>query len=91
MREQGIRPVPPPVRLTLRYVFSDARARDADNFAVIAKSVVDGLVKAGVLAGDNGARLSERIEFVKQAGARRLEIVIAPAGQAGGLDGSGEG
>lgn len=79
VREQGIRPVPPPVVLTLRYVFSDARHRDADNFAIVAKPVVDGLVKAGILAGDNAARLSERIEFVKEPGARRLEVEIREA------------
>lgn len=78
VKVQRIRPVPPPVVLTLRYVFSDARHRDADNFAIVAKPVVDGLVKAGILAGDNAARLSERIEFVKEPGARRLEVEIAP-------------
>ncbi len=81
VREPGIRPVPPPARLTLRYVFSDARHRDADNFAIVAKSVVDGLVKAGILAGDNAARLSERVEFVKEKGARRLEIVMEHAAE----------
>jgi hypothetical protein len=73
---QGIRPVPPPVRVTLRYVFPDARHRDADNFAVIGKPVVDGLVRSGILAGDNAARLTQRIEFVKEAGGRRLEVLI---------------
>jgi hypothetical protein len=78
--KQRIRPVAPPVRLTLRYVFSDDRHRDADNFAVIAKPVVDGLVKSGVLSGDNAARLpTPAVEFVKERGARRLEIILEPA------------
>lgn len=73
---QGIQPVPPPVRVTLRYVFPDARHRDADNFAVIAKPVMDGLVRSGVLAGDNAARLTQTVEFVKERGGRRLEVLI---------------
>ena len=76
---QGIRPVAPPVTVTLRYVMPDARHRDVDNFAAIGKPVVDGLVRSGILAGDNAARLTQRVEFVKEPGARRLEIVIAPA------------
>jgi hypothetical protein len=73
---QGIRFAPPPVRVTLRYVMPDALHRDADNFAAIGKSVVDGLVKSQVLAGDNAARLTQAVEFVKERGARRLEVVI---------------
>jgi hypothetical protein len=42
---------------------------------------VIGLVKAGILAGDNAARLSERIEFVKEKGARRLEVVLEHAAE----------
>lgn len=76
---QGIRPVAPPVALTLRYVFPDERHRDADNFAAIGKPVVDGLVKSLILAGDNAARLTQRIEFAKERGARRLEVVLEPA------------
>jgi hypothetical protein len=75
---QHIRPVPPPVVVTLRYVFSDSRHRDVDNFTIIAKPVIDGLVKAGILAGDNAARLRQRVEFVKEPGARRLEVVLTP-------------
>lgn len=73
---QGIRPVPPPVACTLRYVMPDDRHRDADNFAGIGKPVIDGLVKRQILAGDNAARLALRVEFVKEPGARRLEVVI---------------
>lgn len=80
-RRQGIRRVPSPALLTLRYVFSDARARDQDNFAVIAKPVVDALVKAKLLDGDDAARLTCRVEFVKEPGARRLEVVLEPAGR----------
>lgn len=78
---QHIRPVAPPVMLVLRYVFPDARHRDADNFAVIAKPVVDGLVRSGILEGDNAARLTQRVEFVKQQGRRALEVVLESAGE----------
>jgi hypothetical protein len=78
---QGIRPVRPPVDVTLRYVFADGRARDVDNFAVIAKPVIDGLVKAGILEGDDAKRLRERVVFVIEKHARRLEVVLAPATQ----------
>jgi hypothetical protein len=73
---QGIVPVAPPVRVTLRYVMPDARVRDEDNFAIVGKSAIDGLVKAGILAGDDSKRLTERVVFVISPGARRLEIVI---------------
>lgn len=76
---QGIRPVPPPARVTLRYVMPDRTHRDADNFAVIAKPVIDALVRSGVLVGDNFVRLSQRVEFVHEKKARRLEIVIEEA------------
>jgi hypothetical protein len=76
---QGIRPVPPPVVLTLRYVMPDARHRDVDNFATIGKPVVDGLVKSSILAGDNAARLTQRVEIVCERGRRRLEVVIEEA------------
>lgn len=84
---QGIRPVPPPAAVTLRYVFGDARHRDPDNFAIIAKPCIDGLVRAGILAGDDGARLTQRVEFVKEPGSRRLEIIVTPAPDAGGGEG----
>jgi hypothetical protein len=80
---QGIRPVAPPVRLILRYVFPDARHRDSDNFAVIGKPVVDGLVRAGILEGDNAARLIATVEFVKRPKQRRLEVVLNPVDQNG--------
>jgi hypothetical protein len=87
VREQGIRPVPPPAHVTLRYVMPDDKHRDADNFAAIGKPVIDGLVKSQILQGDNAARLTQRVEFVKERGARRLEIEIAPATEARGGEG----
>ena len=86
---QGIRPVPPPVRVTLRYVMPDKIHRDVDNFAAIGKPVIDGLVRSKVLAGDNAARLSQRVEFVYEKGRRRLEIILAPA--ASGAERTAEG
>jgi hypothetical protein len=79
---QGIYRVAPPVHVTLRYVMPDEKHRDADNFAAIGKPVIDGLVKAQILAGDNAARLTQRIEFVKERGARRLEVLLEPLGPA---------
>lgn len=76
---QGIKPVRPPVDVTLRYVFADARARDVDNFALIGKPILDGLVKAGILEGDDAKRLREQVVFVVEKHARRLEVVLAPA------------
>lgn len=76
---QGIQPMRPPVKVTLRYVFADARHRDDGNFSLVAKPVLDGLVRSQILEGDNHARLQERVEFVKERGARRLEVVMEPA------------
>jgi hypothetical protein len=73
---QEIRPMRPPVLVTLRYVFGEDRQRDADNFAVVGKPVIDGLVRAGVLEGDDAKRLTERVEFVVERGARRLEVIL---------------
>jgi hypothetical protein len=78
---QGIRPVRPPVDVTLRYVFAGNRARDIDNFAMIGKPILDGLVKAGILEGDDAKRLREQVVFVVEKHARRLEVVLAPAGR----------
>lgn len=75
---QGIRSVPPPVHVILRYVMPDDIHRDADNFAAIGKPAIDGLVRSGILAGDNAARLTQRVEFVKERGRRALEIVLEP-------------
>jgi hypothetical protein len=87
---QGIVPVSPPVQVILRYVMPDRRARDEDNFAAIAKPVIDGLVKAGILEGDDSKRLTECVVFGKVTGVRRLEVVLtlAPHGAAEG--GGGE-
>jgi hypothetical protein len=85
-RRQGIRPVQPPVDVTLRYVFADNRARDVDNFAMIGKPILDGLVKAGILEGDDAKRLREQVVFVVEKHARRLEVVLAPAGRQDGED-----
>jgi hypothetical protein len=73
---QRTRPVRPPARLTLRYVVGDARARDRDNFALVGKPILDGLVRSEILAGDDAARLDLRVEFRVERGARRLEVVL---------------
>lgn len=76
VKRQDIRSVPAPAAIVLRYVFPDVRERDEDNLGIIAKPVVDGLVRAKILAGDDSRRLKRRIEVVKERGARRLEIEI---------------
>lgn len=75
-REQGIVPVPPPVHVTYCYVVPDHTRRDWDNYALIAKPVQDGLVKAGILVGDHYAVLTGDVRFRVQRGCSRLEVVI---------------
>lgn len=77
-RRQGIKPVPPPVQVTYRFVVPDRGRRDWDNYALICKPVQDGLVKAGVLVGDHYAVLTASVVFHVEKGARRLEIVLEP-------------
>jgi len=43
----------PKVRVHLTQYVTDARKRDADNLGQLAKAVVDGLTRAGVIADDN--------------------------------------
>jgi hypothetical protein len=38
-------------------------------------------VKAGILEGDDAKRLREQVVFVVEKHARRLEVVLAPAGR----------
>lgn len=51
-REQNIKPVEQ-CHITFEFCFSDRRKHDPDNYALCAKFLLDGLVKAGVLSDDN--------------------------------------
>jgi Holliday junction resolvase RusA-like endonuclease len=77
-KRQGIRPVPPPVHVTYCFVVPDRTRRDWDNYALIVKPCQDGLVKAGILAGDHFAVLTGDVRFRVERGCTRLEIVIEP-------------
>lgn len=50
---QKLQPVENPVIVTYRFHFVDSRRRDPDGYAYSAKSVMDGLVKGGILPDDN--------------------------------------
>lgn len=76
---QGVRPVAPPVVVTFTYVVPTRAARDWDNYALIAKPVQDGLVKAGILAGDHFEMLTGIVRFRVEKRQRRLEIRLEPA------------
>lgn len=57
--EGGIRkPLTPPVRAAVTFVVPDRRRRDVDNCLASLKPGFDGLVDAGVLEGDDAARLT---------------------------------
>ena len=43
--------IPNPVKITFHIYLKDKRKRDVDNFAV--KFIIDGLVKSGILLGDD--------------------------------------
>jgi hypothetical protein len=53
VKEQKIKPVSGPIRLTYRFWFKDRREHDPDNYACCAKFLNDGLVSAGILQRDN--------------------------------------
>jgi hypothetical protein len=77
-------PVRSPVRLLFRYTFPDHRKRDVDNLTTgVTKSVIDSLVRAGVLEADDSEHVTEvKAEAVVEKGRRCLEVTIAPAEQA---------
>jgi hypothetical protein len=74
---QGIRPVPPPVHVTWRWIVPDRRRRDQDNHGTgVVKVAQDRLVSLGILAADHSDALTGHVEIVYERGARRLEIVL---------------
>lgn len=76
---QGLEPALPPLHVTFCYVVPTRTRRDWDNYALIAKPVQDGLVKAGILAGgDHFEVLTAIVKFRVEKGRRALEITISP-------------
>lgn len=71
-----------PARLRLRYVRPVQRDRDQDNWTSgVSKAVIDGLVKAGVLDGDDSTRLQlAPVEIVTEPGRCALELVVEALG-----------
>lgn len=80
---QKIRPMTGRVVLRPRFVFPVHRRRDDDNLATgVMKAVRDVLVAQGILADDSTQHVrQEPVEVVVEKGQRRLEIVLAPAGE----------
>lgn len=79
-RQDGLRPVGGPVRLTLTYVYPDHRKRDIDNLTTgVTKCVIDALVRGCWLDGDDSRTvLSVTALPSVQKGRRALEILIEP-------------
>ena len=85
------------VEYLMVFVVPDLRERDWDNAVASSKPVTDGLVAAGVLAGDSTRYIDpdgRRVTFRHEAGNSRLEITVVegpPPGSfgfaAGGLIG----
>lgn len=75
-RMQRLEAVAPPVLMTLTYVVPDRTRRDWDNYALIGKPCQDGLVKAGILAGDHFEMLTAAVRFRVEKGRRALEITL---------------
>lgn len=60
-RSVGMR-LDPPVRLRIHLTYPDARQRDAENYALTIKPLVDGIVTdAGLLPGDDDQKIVERV------------------------------
>jgi Holliday junction resolvase RusA-like endonuclease len=81
-----LRPVRGSVRLTFRYFFPTRRQRDVDNLTTgVTKAAIDALVRGRwIEADDSETVLSVVAEAKYERGARRLEIVIAPAADGDG-------
>jgi hypothetical protein len=75
---QGLRAMRPPVVLRAAFTYPLARERDDDNLATgVLKAARDGLVRAGILAGDDAERLrQEPVAAIVERGQRRLVIEL---------------
>ena len=79
-RQQGIQPVLPPVLMTLTFVVPNRTRRDWDNYALIGKPVVDGLVKVGALVDDSFEYLTAAVRFRVERGRRALIVTLEKVG-----------
>ena len=64
-------------RVTLTCYFRTKHKRDKDNFSIVAKVVLDGLTKAGIIEDDNSEAIDLRpLEFDYDKRKPRVEITI---------------
>lgn len=66
------------VTVTLKYYFPDSRRRDPDNYS--GKMILDGLVKAGVIADDSFANIDLILSAGTDKEKPRVEIRIEEGG-----------
>ena len=80
-RQDELRPVHPPARVTYRWIVPDRRARDLDNHGTgVTKSVQDTLVRLKLLpGGDHSTALTSTVEIIYEKGIRRMEIEMRGA------------
>jgi crossover junction endodeoxyribonuclease RusA len=70
------RPVAPPVRAAVTFVVPTRHKRDLDNLLASLKPAWDGLVDAGVLAGDDAERFSVGESKIEVGGALASYVVV---------------
>ena len=82
-RQDDLVPVPPPARVTYRWIVPDRKERDIDNHhgSGVVKACQDALVKLVKLlpGGDHATALTSSVEIVYEKGRRALVIEIEPA------------
>ena len=85
-RQDELRPMPPPVHVTYRWIVPDRRHRDLDNHGTgVVKVVQDTLVRLKLLpGGDHSTALTSTVEIVYEKHQRRLEVQIASIIAVGG-------
>lgn len=85
VRQDELRPVPPPAHVTYRWIVPDRRHRDFDNHSTgVVKTTQDWLVARGILpGGDHTTALTSHVEIVYEKGRRAFEIVLAPTSPSG--------
>lgn len=78
----GARPPVAACDLDVEHVLPDRRRRDLDNLAAATKPLLDGLVDAGLLAGDDTTvvrSIAHRATVVR--GVRETRITVTPIGE----------
>lgn len=79
-RRGGWRSLPTPVTLEADFYPPDRRERDYDNLLGMLKASIDGIVQAGLLAGDSTDKLRiGRLDLREPAGApARVYLILKP-------------